>query len=184
MLGPAVVIAVPDAVELLLGLGPSALDLSDQVIAHRLAVVPLPGLVDAQGVEDEWLLLVDDLSQVAQGAAVERGGVHMDMDAAPLVDFVPAAAHRPDHFLEGWDVGVGDYRAHHLGPQVAGNIDERAVGDDLPGPALFIGDLPGGETGLAPDVADLATHHRLNGAGHTLAIPFDRLDLDSEVDLA
>lgn len=41
MLRAAVVIAVPDAVQLVLGLGAVALNFFDEVVTHRLAVVAL-----------------------------------------------------------------------------------------------------------------------------------------------
>ena len=139
VLRPAVVVAVPDAVELVLGSGAATLNLLDEFITHRLAVVVLPVLVDTQGGEDERFLLVDDLDEVGEGPTVERRGVHVNVDSAAPVHLGPAAAHRPDHFLKDWYVLVGEDRADHLGPQVAGNIDERAVGDHLPGTPLVVG---------------------------------------------
>jgi len=184
VLRPAVVVAVPDAVELVLGFGTATLNLPDEFITHRLAVVVLPVLVDTQGGEDERFLLVDDLGEVGEGPTVERRGVHVNVDSAAPVHLGPAAAHRPDHFLKDWYVLVGEDRADHLGPQVAGDIDERAVGDHLPGTTLVVDDLPGVETHRSPYVADLTAHHRLDGPGHALPCSFDGLDLDSEVDFS
>ena len=147
---------------------------------HRLAVVAEPVLVDAERREDEHLLLVDDLGEVGESPPVEGPGVHVDVDAALLVHLGPAAAHRPDDLLESGDVLVGEDRAHHLGPQVAGDVDERAVGHHLPDAPLGVGDLPGIEAGRAAYVAHLAAHHRLDGPGHPFAPALDRLDLDPE----
>ena len=90
----------------------------------------------------------------------------------------------PDDFLEGGDVLVRQDGAHHLGPQMDRHIDERAVGYHLPYPSMVVGDLPGVEAPRTADVTDLAAHHRVDRLGDPLARPFDRLDLDSEIDQA
>ncbi len=111
----AVVIAVPDAVELVGGSGTVALDVVDQVVAHRSGVGLLPVLGDAECREDEWLLLVDDLGEVAEGAPVEAARVHVDVDAAVPVDLGSALADRPDDLLKGRDVAVRQGRGDDLG---------------------------------------------------------------------
>ena len=66
VLGLAVVVAVPDAVELVLGAGAMLFDALDQLVADRPGVAVEPVAADAEGVEDQRLLLVDDLGQVTQ----------------------------------------------------------------------------------------------------------------------
>lgn len=85
--------------------------------------------------------------------------------------------------MEDGDVLVRQDRAYHLGPQAAGDIDERALGYHLPDPSMVVRDFSGVEAPRTADVADLAAHHRLDRLGDPLAHPFDRLDLDSETDL-
>ncbi len=70
---PAVVVAVPDAIELVLGFGTAAFDLLDKVVAHRLAVVLLPVLVHAQGDEDKRLLLVVEIMHSKCKISTNRG---------------------------------------------------------------------------------------------------------------
>lgn len=182
VLGLPIVVAVPDVVELVPGPGTAALDLCDEIVAHRFAVVAAAGLVNTQGCEDERFLFVDDLGEVAEGPAVKGCGVDVDVDAATVVHLGSAGPQRPDDLLEDGDVFVGQDGAHHLGPQMDRHIDERAVGYHFPNPSMVVGDLPGVEAPWAADVADLAARHRLDRLGHPLARPFDRLDLDSEVD--
>ena len=179
-----VVVAVPNVVELVPGPGTAALDLGNEVVAHRLAVVAAACLVHAQSGENERFLLVDDLGEVREGPAVKGCGVDVDVDAATVVHLGSAGPQRPDDLLEDGDVLVGQDGAHHLGPQVDRHIDERAVGYHFPDPSMVVGDFPGVEAARAADVADLAAHHRLDRLGDPLARPFDRLDLDSEVDPA
>ncbi len=180
VLRAAVVIAVPDAVELVRGPRPPALDVPDQLVAHRPGVGPLPVLADAERREDQWLLFVDDLGQVPEGAPVEGTRVHVDVDAAMPVDLGAALADRPDDLLEGRDVGVGQDRGDDLGPEMARDVAERAVGYDLPGAPLLVDDLPGVEDARPPRMSDVAAHHRLDGLGHAFACSPDRLDLDPE----
>ena len=66
-------------------------------------VSPLPVLGDAQRGEDEWLLLVDDLGQVAERAAVEGTRVHVDVDTAMGVDLAP---HFRTARTTSWSVGM------------------------------------------------------------------------------
>jgi len=75
VLGLAVVVAVPDAVELVLGARAMLFDALDQLVADRPGVAVEPVTADAEGVEDQRFLLVDDLGQVTQVPAVEGRGV-------------------------------------------------------------------------------------------------------------
>ncbi|SUO91897.1 Uncharacterised protein [Suttonella indologenes] len=100
MLGLAVVVAVPDAVE--------------SVAA------------DAEGVENQRFLLVDDLGQVPQVPAVEGCGVDVDVNAALAVDLASDAADGPDHLLQLWDIVVTEHRADHLGPQMGRDAGQAA----------------------------------------------------------
>ncbi|SOB57403.1 protein of unknown function [Pseudodesulfovibrio profundus] len=99
VLGLAVVVAVPDTVELVLGAWAMLFDALDQLVADRPCVAVEPVAADAEGVEDQRLLLVDDLGQVTQVPAVEGRGVDMDVDAALAVDLASGAADGPDHLL-------------------------------------------------------------------------------------
>lgn len=56
VLGLAVVVAVPDAVELVLGAGAMLFDTLDQFVANRPGVAVEPVAADAEGVEDQRLL--------------------------------------------------------------------------------------------------------------------------------
>ena len=71
-------------------------DALDQLVADRPRVAIEPVAADAEGVEDQRLLLVDDLGQVTQVPAVEGRCVDMDVDAALAVDLAPGAADGPD----------------------------------------------------------------------------------------
>lgn len=99
VLGLAVVVAVPDAVELVLGAGAMLFDTLDQFIADRPGVAIEPVAADVEGVEDQRLLLVNDLGQVTQVSAVEGRGVDMDVNAALAVDLASGAADGPDNKL-------------------------------------------------------------------------------------
>ena len=100
MLGLIVVVAVPDSVQLGLGLGPLPLDVPDQLVTDRTGVAAQAVVVNPEGVEDQRLLFVNHLGKVAQFAPVEGFGVDMDVDAALSVDFSTGLADGPNHLLQ------------------------------------------------------------------------------------
>ena len=99
MLGLVVVVAVPDAVQLGLGLGPVPFDVLDQFIADRSGVTAQAVAVDTKGMKDKRLLFVNHLGKVAQLASVKGFGVDMDVDAALAVDLSTGLADGPNHLL-------------------------------------------------------------------------------------
>ncbi|TCN83986.1 hypothetical protein EDC91_11379 [Shewanella fodinae] len=183
VLGLAVVVAVPDAVELVLGAGAMLFDALDQFVTDRPGVAVEPVAADAEGVENQRLLLVDDLGQVTQVPAVEGRGVDMDVDAALAVDLAPGAADGPDHLLQLRDVVVAEHRADHLGPQMGRDAGQGGVPHHLPDAAAQVLDLPGVIAAGDSDMADCAAHHRVDGPGDLFPGAFYGLDLDPVVDL-
>ena len=99
MLGLVVVVAVPDAVQLGLGLGPVPFDVSDQLFTDRSGVTAQAVAVDTKGMKDKWFLFVNHLGKVAQLASVKGFGVDMDVDAALAVDLSTGLADSPNHLL-------------------------------------------------------------------------------------
>ncbi len=179
-----VVVAVPDAVELVLGLRALPLDAADEVVVDRAGEAAQALLADAEGVQDERFLFVDDLGEVAETASVEGRGVDVDVHAALRVHARAAPADGADDLLELLQVVVAQDRGHDLGAQVEGHVAERRVGDHLPPPPMQVDDLPGiVATGLA-DVPHRAADHRVDGVGHLFPRPLDRFNLDPEPYLA
>jgi hypothetical protein len=179
-----VVVAVPDAVEFVLGLRTLPLDAADEVVVDRAGEAAQALLADTEGVQDERFLFVDDLGEVAEAAPVEGRSVDVDVHAALRVDACAAASDGADNFLELHQVVVGQHRRYDLGAQVEGHVAERGVGNHLPAPPMEVNDLPGVvATGLA-DVPHRAADHRVDGAGHLFPRPLDRFNLDPEPYLA
>ena len=183
VLGLAVVVAVPDAVELVLAARAMLFDALDKLVADRPGVAIEPVAADAEGVENQRLLLVDDLGQVTQVPAVEGRGVDMDVDAALAVDLASGAADGPDHLLQLRDVVVAEHRADHLGPQMGRDAGQGRVPHHLPDAAAQVLDLPGVVAAGNPDMANRAAHHRVDGPGDLFPGAFYGLDLDAVVDL-
>lgn len=166
MLGLVVMIAVPDSVQLGLGLRALPFDVPDQLVTDWTGVTTQAVVVDPEGMEDQWLLFVNHLGKVAQLAPVEGFGVDMDVDAALAVDFSTGLADGPNHLLQLLEVVIGQHQAHQLCPQVRWHIGQGGVVDHLPLAAPQVFHLPRIVAGRCADMPDMAADHRVDCPGY------------------
>lgn len=158
-------------------------DALDQLVADRPGVAVETVAADAEGVENQRLLLVDDLGQVTQVPAIEGSGIDMDVDAALTVDLASGAADGSDHLLQLRDVVVAEHRADHLGPQMGRDAGQGGVPHHLPDAAAQVLDLLWVVVAGDADMADRAAHHRVDGPDDLFPGAFYGFDLDAVLDL-
>lgn len=175
-----VVIAVPDAVKFVLRLRALSFHAPDEFRIDWACKPAEPFIADAEGVQDERLLLINDLGKVAQAASVEGRGINVDVHAALRVYLCAATADGADDFLKLLQVFVLQDRGYDLGAQVEGHVAERCVSDHFPMPPVQVHDLPGVVTVGLADVSDRTANHRVDGPGHLLPRPLYRFNLDPE----
>jgi hypothetical protein len=108
---------IPDAFQLcqVTGfLGGERARLPQHRFPHLLAPTGGTGLIHLQGLEQDILLGVHDAQKVFQALAVVVGRVHMDVQAAGLIDFSACTADLPHTLLELGQLRIGQFGRNHL----------------------------------------------------------------------
>ena len=108
---------IPNALQLrqILGfLGREGAGLQQHGFPHLLAPTGGTGLIHLQGLEQDILLGVHDAQKVFQALAVVVGRVHMDVQAAGLIDFGTCTADLPHTLLELGQLRIGQFGRNHL----------------------------------------------------------------------
>ena len=111
---------VPQGLELRHGLGPLQIHILQKPQVCLLAVI-LPVDVDPQGLVQQILFGRHDVYYIPKCLWIMPGCIHVDVDAAAVIDLGTPLAKLPDQLLYGFDILILADRGHDLhGIQAAG----------------------------------------------------------------
>ncbi|ERI89941.1 hypothetical protein HMPREF1982_04207 [Clostridiales bacterium oral taxon 876 str. F0540] len=117
---------VPDAADLIQRFRFAPVQLLQKTGVHRLAPAVLSCHGYLQRLIDEILLAGHDVGDIPKGIRIERGSVHMNMDAAAVIGNGSGFTKLPDQLLYLFDILPPTDGAYHLGFIIIG------CGHDLP----------------------------------------------------
>ena len=170
--GYPILTAIPEAAEVVVGARLFALDLLDERGRQLPRVASQAQRLDAQRLDDEVLLLVDQLGEIDQALGAEPVRPNVNVQAAAQIDFGSCCADRAYNVLKRAEVLVAEDGADDLSAPL---LAEAAVAHGLPETPVGGANRPG----IARSDRRAAAHHRLDSAGDQFAGLANRLDLDA-----